>query len=109
MGQVAGDVQAGKGILRRPTMSDVAGRAGVSRALVSIVFRDQPGAAEVTRARVLAAAEELGYQPDTRARLLSRRQTRLIGVTFGVGYEFHADLLSELYAAAQDRGYELTL
>lgn len=90
-------------------MSDVADRAGVSRALVSIVFREQPGAAEGTRARVRAAAEELGYRPDTRARLLSRRQTRLIGVSFGVGHEFHADLVSELYAAAQDRGYELTL
>ena len=31
------------------TMSDVAARAGVSRALVSIVFRDQPGASEATR------------------------------------------------------------
>lgn len=90
-------------------MEDVAAQAGVSRALVSIVFRDKPGASEDARRRVRAAAEELGYQPDLRARLLSRHQSRLIGVTFGVGHEFHAELIGELYAAAQHHGYELTL
>ena len=90
-------------------MEDVALRAGVSRPLVSIVFRDQPGASEETRARVRAAAAEIGYRPDTRAQLLSRKQTRLIGVSFGVGHEFHAELVTELYAAAQDSGYELVL
>ena len=94
---------------RRPTMEDVALRAGVSRPLVSIVFRDQPGASDQTRARVRAAAAEIGYRPDTRAQLLSRKQTRLIGVSFGVGHEFHADLVTELYAAAQDSAYELVL
>ena len=90
-------------------MEDVAARAGVSRALVSIVFRDKPGASEDARRRVRAAAEELGYQPDLRARLLSRHQSRLIGVTFGVGHEFHAELIGGLYAAAQRHRYELTL
>ena len=90
-------------------MEDVALRAGVSRPLVSIVFRDQPGASDDTRARVRAAAAEIGYRPDTRAQLLSRKQTRLIGVSFGVGHEFHAGLVTELYAAAQHYGYELVL
>ena len=56
-----------------------------------------------------AAAAEIGYRPDSRAQLLSRKQTWLIGVSFGVGHEFHADLLTKLYAAAQDSGYELVL
>jgi DNA-binding LacI/PurR family transcriptional regulator len=90
-------------------MEDVALKAGVSRPLVSIVFRDQPGASDETRARVRAAAAEIGYRPDTRAQLLSRKQTRLIGVSFGVGHEFHAELVTELYAAAQHSGYELVL
>lgn len=90
-------------------MTDVAERAGVSRALVSIVFRDVPGASTETRDRVRAAAEELGYRPDRRARLLSRRRTRVLGVVFGIGHEFHADLLAELYRAATPYGQELAL
>lgn len=94
---------------RRPTMEDVAARAGVSRALVSIVFRDAPGAGEETRARVRAAAAELGYRPDNRARLLGRNRTRLVGVVFGVRHTFHTDLVESLYAAAEPAGYELAL
>ena len=90
-------------------MEDVAVRAGVSRALVSIVFRDLPGASPETRQRVRTAAAEIGYRPDHRARLLSRRETRLLGVTFDVGHEFHNDLVIELYAAAASAGYELVL
>ncbi|MGI3780065.1 MAG: LacI family DNA-binding transcriptional regulator [Janthinobacterium lividum] len=93
----------------RPTMTDVAERAGVSRALVSIVFRDVPGASERTRERVRAAADELGYAPDRRARSLSRRRTRVLGVAFGLGHEFHADLLAELYRAATAHDQELAL
>src|ERR687886_139498 len=90
-------------------MSDVAARAGVSRALVSIVFRDVPGASAETRERVRAAAEELGYRPDRRARLLSRRRTRVLGVSFTLGHEFHADLIAGLYRAAGAYDQELAL
>ena len=64
---------------RRPTLADVAARAGVSTALVSIVIRAAPGASSATRERVLHAAEELGYRPDSRARLLRRRRARASG------------------------------
>ncbi|MGI3780742.1 MAG: LacI family DNA-binding transcriptional regulator [Janthinobacterium lividum] len=93
----------------RPTMTDVAERAGVSRALVSIVFRGVPGASEQTRERVRAAAAELGYSPDRRARLLSRRRTRVLGVSFALGHEFHAEVLAGLYRAAGARDQELAL
>ena len=94
----------------RVTLNDVAERAGVSRALVSIVMREAPGASDATRARVLAAAQELGYRPDARARSLAGRASHLIGVMFGVGVgAFHFDLLEGLYAAAEERGYNLIL
>lgn len=94
----------------RVTLRDVAERAGVSRALVSIVMREAPGASAATRERVLAAAAELGYRPDARARSLAGRGSNLIGVMFGVGVgAFHFDLLEGLYAAAEARGYTLIL
>lgn len=94
---------------RRPTLEDVARRAGVSRALVSIVMRGAPGASERTRERVRQAADELGYRPDPRARRLRQLRTKLIGVTFTVGQEFHADLIDGVYVAAEQLGYDVVL
>ncbi|WP_448639580.1 LacI family DNA-binding transcriptional regulator [Geodermatophilus sp. URMC 63] len=94
---------------RRPTLADVAARAGVSTALVSIVMRDAPGASAATRERVRRAADEIGYRPDTRARLLRSSRSRLLGVVFGVQHAFHGDLLAGLYDAAEEAGYELAL
>ena len=94
---------------RRPTLADVAARAGVSTALVSIVIREAPGASAETRERVLAIADELGYRPDIRARLLRRSRSRLLGVVFGVQHAFHGDLVGGLYEAADRVGYELAL
>src|SRR5688572_20613072 len=53
---------------RRVTLADVAKRAGVSPALVSIVMREAPGASAESRQRILAVARDLGYRPDARAR-----------------------------------------
>ncbi|GAB3051289.1 LacI family DNA-binding transcriptional regulator [Intrasporangium mesophilum] len=93
----------------RVTMEDVAARAGVSRALVSIVFRGVAGASDETRARVLAAARELDYRPDTRASRLGRGRTRMLGVTFAVGHAFHGELIRSLYAEADRAAYEVVL
>ena len=100
------------GMAGRPvTMEDVAARAGVSRALVSIVFRGAPGAAAATRERVLQAARELDYQPDSRASRLGRTRTRTrsLGVVFGMGHDFHGDVLDGIYLAAEQADYEVLL
>lgn len=94
---------------RRATLADVAARAGVSTALVSIVMREVPGASAATRERVRAVADELGYRPDIRARLLRRSRSRLLGVVFSVQHAFHGDLLDGLYTAADRLAYELVL
>jgi DNA-binding LacI/PurR family transcriptional regulator len=96
-------------VQRRPTLEDVAERAGVSRALVSIVMRDVAGASEQTRERVRRAADDIGYRPDPRARRLRQHRTRLIGVTFTAGQEFHADLVDGVYVAADELGYDVVL
>jgi DNA-binding LacI/PurR family transcriptional regulator len=94
---------------RRPTLMDVAEAAGVSRALVSIVMRDVPGASEATRQKVLEAARTLGYRPDSRARLLRSNRTRLLGLSFSSSQPFHTEIVDAAYAAAAARGYEIVL
>ncbi|UXA11775.1 LacI family transcriptional regulator [Mycobacterium sp. SMC-8] len=94
---------------RRPTLADVAERAGVSRALVSIVMRDAAGASELTRKRVKRAADEIGYRPDPQARRLRQHRTRLVGVSFSAHQEFHADLVDGVYVAAEALGYDVVL
>ena len=93
----------------RPTLADVAAQAGVSKSLVSLVMRDEPGASAEARQRVLDAADQLGYHPDSRARLLRSGRSRLLGVVFGIQHAFHADLVTALYSAARETGYELAL
>ena len=90
-------------------MADVAVRAGVSRALVSTVFRGVPGAGEGTRKRVLEAATELGYRVDNRARMLRRSRTQLLGVVFQVQDAFQAGLVEALYPCAEAAGYNVLL
>lgn len=94
---------------RRTTMADVAAEAGVSRALVSIVIRGTQGASEATRAKVLAAADRLGYRPDARARLLRSSRSGLLGVVFQVSGPYHAEVVEQLYPAAATRAFDIIL
>ena len=94
---------------RRVTMRDVARAAGVSQPLVSIVFRNVPGASEETRAHVLAVAAELGYRRDERARLLRQGRSRLLGVAFEPMQPFHGEIVDGLHLAAQEHGYDIVL
>lgn len=90
-------------------MADVAARAGVSRALVSIVLRGVPGASPANRERVLRAAAELDYHPDQRARLLGSGRSRTLGVVHGLHEPFHGDLLEALYATVGPGPWRIAL
>lgn len=94
---------------KRPTMADVAQRVGVSRALVSLVFRNEPGASRETRERIFHAAEELGYRPDSAAQMLARSHSKVIGVAATVRNPFHADLVEAIYLVAERLGYDVLL
>ncbi|NAZ75001.1 substrate-binding domain-containing protein [Kineococcus sp. T13] len=94
---------------RRPTIKDVAARAGISKGMVSLALRGAPGPSAETAARVLRAAAELGYRADRAASALALRRTRLLGITMTVRNAFHAELVEELQAAAEEAGYEVVL
>jgi DNA-binding LacI/PurR family transcriptional regulator len=93
----------------RPRLADVAARAGVSTASASLVLRGKSGPGAATREAVLDAARAIGYRPDAAASLLARRRTRLLGVTMDVSNPFHAELLEEIQAAADARGYDVVV
>lgn len=66
---------------RRPTLSDVAARSGMSKAAVSMILNDRPGSRLSAEAaeRVRAAAAELGYRPNPAAQSLRLGRTGTIG------------------------------
>lgn len=64
----------------RPTVYDVAERAGVSIATVSFTFRQPDRVRESTRDTVLVAARELGYVPNASARGLAHGRTGALGL-----------------------------
>ncbi|WP_404437145.1 LacI family transcriptional regulator [Microbacterium aerolatum] len=62
------------------TIRDVARRAGVAPASVTRVLSEYPNVSDDLRERVLAAVEEVGYQPDLVAAGLRRGYTKTVGV-----------------------------
>jgi DNA-binding LacI/PurR family transcriptional regulator len=94
---------------RRIRLEDVAARVGMSPASVSMVLSGAPGPSAATRERILEAAAELGYRPDRTASLLARRRTHLVGVQLQAGSVFHAELVEDLYEAAERHGYDVVL
>jgi DNA-binding LacI/PurR family transcriptional regulator len=64
----------------RPRIADVAREAGVSKTAVSFAFNTPDRLAPDTALRIRQVADQLGYTPHPVARMLSRRETRTIGV-----------------------------
>jgi DNA-binding LacI/PurR family transcriptional regulator len=65
---------------RPPSMRDVARLAGVSYQTVSRVLNDMPDVAPTTRAKVLAATDQLSYRRNLNARNLVTNRSATIGI-----------------------------
>ncbi|QEW02269.1 LacI family DNA-binding transcriptional regulator [Microbacterium lushaniae] len=92
---------------RRPTVADVAQRAGTSTAVVSYVLNDGPRpVSESTRSRVLAAIDELAYRPSRSARTLRSRHSQFIGLVMpGTIDPYYVELSLPIEQAAARRGH----
>ena len=93
----------------RPTMRDVASRAGVSLKTVSRVINDVPGVAQATAARVGDAIEALGFQRNDLARSLRQGvSSSTLGLVIeDVANPFYSAIAQAVEAAARERGYLL--
>src|SRR4030095_8146337 len=79
------------------TAGDVAKRAGVSRSAVSRAFTPGASISREVRARILDAADQLGYRINRVAQSLINAQSNVIGlVGTDLHQPFHASLLSSL-------------
>ncbi|MGH3409759.1 MAG: LacI family DNA-binding transcriptional regulator [Streptosporangiaceae bacterium] len=77
----------------RPTMKDVAGRAGVALKTVSRVVNGEPGVRPQVAERVHSAIAELGYRRNDGARLLRKGQTASVGLVLeDIGDPFYSTL-----------------
>jgi len=66
--------------MKRPTIADIAQRAGVTKAAVSFALNGQPGVSAATRERILAIAQEVGFQPNSAARALTAGKAEAFGL-----------------------------
>ncbi|MEW1721993.1 LacI family DNA-binding transcriptional regulator [Streptomyces sp. NPDC093109] len=108
-------------------MNDIARRAGVTKGAVSFALNNRPGVSEPTRRRILAIAEELGWQPNSAARALSDGRAGAFGLVIdrpartlglepffmqlisGIQSELIADATPLVFTMAEDQEAEIAL
>jgi DNA-binding LacI/PurR family transcriptional regulator len=113
--------------VKRPTIVDIASRAGVTKAAVSFALNGQPGVSAATRERILAIASEIGFQPSSAAQALSDgragafgfvfdRPARMLGIESffmqllsGIQAELSREHVDLLFTTAEDQADEIDL
>lgn len=98
------------------SITDIAKACGVCKSTVSKALNGAPDIGAATREKVIKAAEELGYRPNSVARALKTNRTNMIGIlyedggdmSFGLTHEYFASILEGFRKQAEESKYEIT-
>ena len=94
----------------RPTLGSVAREAGVSIPTVSQVMRGTGRISDQTRQKVLKAAKELHYVPDSRAASIRSGESREIGFVINqLPNPFNAEVVSGVVELLEAEGYLVSI
>ncbi|MEZ2390918.1 LacI family DNA-binding transcriptional regulator [bacterium RCC_150] len=98
----------------KPTIRDVAKRAGVSLTTVSYVLSGRHGGttriSDATQERVQAAAKELGYVPNQAARGMRRGKTDVVAIAIGdLEWPWDRALASTAARILPEHGYQAVI
>jgi len=104
------ELQARRGNGHRVTSYDVARHAGVSQSAVSRCFKPGASVSKKMRARVMKAADELGYQPNAIARSLITRRSNMVAVVISQQTNlYYPEVLVQLSQRFSERGVRVLL
>jgi LacI family transcriptional regulator len=93
-----------------PTIKDVAKKANVSIATVSRVLNQHPKVDPLLKKRVLEAVETLRYVPNSNARSLVTKQTRLIGMIISdITNPFFSEATRGVQDTLEEDSYQLLI
>lgn len=89
----------------RPTIQDLANKAGVSTYSASQAMSGQKGIGAETRKRILQAANEIGYVPNAVAASLKGRKSNAVGVMTASGRnQYYSMLVQAIDSVLQGNG-----
>ncbi len=103
-----------KGETQVVSLKDISVRCGVSIATVSKALNDHKDVSPATKERLMKAAKEMGYFPNSQAHALKTNRTFNLGVMFndeagmGLTHEFFAKVLNSFKKEAELLGYDIT-
>jgi len=88
--------------MKKITIKDIAKKAGVSKATVSMVLNNYDRIADETREKVLRIVKEMNYYPHESARLLAKKKSEAIAF---VSARFAAPFISNILDAIEQRAF----
>jgi DNA-binding LacI/PurR family transcriptional regulator len=96
--------------ISRPTIHDVAAKAGVSKSLVSLALSGSDKVSIESKARILKAADAIGYRPNAAARSLAARKSKTVGIlVLDLHNPVFAEILDGVQSQLRENGFSSML